>query len=112
MSFHLGELCRKCRTGASIEGNVDNFGGTHFVINFYNGRTLRFACAEEIKYANVMCGEEGMKVVVCLTDGSEWDHSSTPNDLPEQKQTLPHSRATGYNALCIVSYWSKRLDGQ
>jgi hypothetical protein len=42
---------------------------THFVINVDNGRTLGVRGDNDVKYADVVSGGEGMTMMVCLTGG-------------------------------------------
>ena len=50
---------------------------THFVINLDNGRTLGFREDENVKYADVFSGGEGMAMIVHNTGGAS-SHIETP----------------------------------
>ena len=71
VSFHLGKLCREFRAGTPNESDVGNADQTHFVISYDNGRTLGFMGNEEIKYADVASGGEGMNMLVRISGGVE-----------------------------------------
>lgn len=69
VAYHLGQLAKGFREGLLDENNVENADETHFVINVDNGRTLGFSGEEDVKYADVVSGGEGMTMLVRLTGG-------------------------------------------
>eukprot|EP00474_Spongospora_subterranea_P005517 CRZ05975.1 hypothetical protein [Spongospora subterranea] len=70
VAFHLGEVGRRFRSGDLDENLVENVDETHFVINMDNGRTLGFKGDDDVKYADVSSGGEGMTMIVRVTGGS------------------------------------------
>ena len=66
---HLGKLIRGFDSGDLNEGCIENIDDTHFVIDLETGRTLGFVGETSIKYAEVVSGGEGMKMVVRLSEG-------------------------------------------
>ena len=69
VAYHLGRLSREFTDGTLDEGLVENIDETHFIINMDNGRTLGFAGDNNVKYADVVSGGEGMTMVVRITGG-------------------------------------------
>ena len=66
---YLGRLQRAFASGDLEEDGVANMEETHFIINIDNGKTLGFRGDEEVKYADVSSGGEGMTMVLKLTGG-------------------------------------------
>lgn len=71
MDFHLGEMCRAFGDKLLNEDVVENLDETHFMLNMDNSRTLGFVGDENVKYADVSSGGEGMAMVVRLTGGRD-----------------------------------------
>nr|CCA17904.1 predicted protein putative [Albugo laibachii Nc14] len=69
VAAHFGELKRDFDSGALNEDIIENIDETHFVIDFYNGRTFGFVGEKQIKYADVVSGGEGIMMVVRLSSG-------------------------------------------
>ncbi len=69
VAYHLGQVKRDFETGVLDEDLVENIDGTRFVINMDNGRTLCFAGDDNVKYADVVSGGEGIAMIVRLTGG-------------------------------------------
>lgn len=70
VAYHLGEMQRAFESGELDEDDVENIDETHFVINMDNGLTLGFAGDDDVKYADVVSGGEGMTMVVRITGGA------------------------------------------
>lgn len=70
VAYHMGEMHRGFISGERREDLIHNMDETHFVINFDNGRTLGFRGDEEVKYADVVSGGEGMTMIVHITGGA------------------------------------------
>ncbi|KAI2506922.1 hypothetical protein MHU86_7514 [Fragilaria crotonensis] len=69
IAFHMGELHRGFSSGELDENLIENMDETHFVINVDNGRTLGVRGDNDVKYADVVSGGEGMTMMVRLTGG-------------------------------------------
>lgn len=63
---HLVTLCSLFQNGMN-DADVNNAGKTHLIINADNGCTLGFAGQTEVRYANVISGEEWFKMMVPLS---------------------------------------------
>ncbi len=66
--YHLGQVKRDFETGV-LEDIIENNDETHFVINMDNGRALGFAGDDNVKYADVVSGGEGITMILRLTGG-------------------------------------------
>lgn len=71
VAHHLGELKRGFESGALKEEMIENADETHFIFNMDNGRTIGFRGDEEIKYADLVSGDEGITMMVRLTGGRD-----------------------------------------
>ena len=71
IAYHLGYRTRQFRTSEIDENDVKNADETHFVIDMDNGSTLGFTGDEEVKYADVVSGGEGMNMLVRLSGGRD-----------------------------------------
>lgn len=69
VSRHLGILKRGFENGDFDEKLMSNADETHFIFNMDNGRTLGLTADEEVKYADVTSGSEGMTMLVRLSGG-------------------------------------------
>ncbi|KAL3700031.1 hypothetical protein R1sor_018053 [Riccia sorocarpa] len=69
VAFHLGEVSREFTSGQLDEDMAENVDETHFVINMDNGRTLGFQRDQEVRYADVVSGGQGMTMIVRLSGG-------------------------------------------
>ena len=69
IAFHLGELHQDFASGELDENLIENMDETHFVINVDNGRTLGVRGDDDVKYADVVSGGEGMTMMVCISGG-------------------------------------------
>ena len=70
IAFHLGELHRGFASGDIDENLIENMDETHFVVNVDNGRTLGVRGDNDVKYADVVSGGEGMTMMVPITGGA------------------------------------------
>ena len=70
IAFHLGELNRGFASGDLDENLIENMDETHFVVNMDNGRTLGVRGDNDVKYADVVSGGEGMTMMVRITGGA------------------------------------------
>ena len=70
IAFHMGELHRGFASGELDENLIENMDETHFVVNVDNGRTLGVRGDNDVKYADVVSGGEGMTMMVRLTGGA------------------------------------------
>ncbi len=71
VSFHLGELKKGFEAGLLDENCVTNADETHFAFNVDNGRTVGFRGQEEVRYADVVFGNEGITIMVRITGGED-----------------------------------------
>ena len=69
VAYHLGCVKRQFDNGELDEDLIENMDETHFVINMDNGKTLAMKGAENVKYADVVSGGEGMTMIVRITGG-------------------------------------------
>ena len=69
VAIHLGQISREFQSKTLNEDDVMNADETHFVINMHNHKTLCNRGDEEVKYADVVSGDEGMTMLVLLTGG-------------------------------------------
>lgn len=69
VAYHLGELARDFRSGRLHEQDLFNADETHCVIHLHNSRTLAKRGESEVKYADVVSGDEGMTLMVLLGGG-------------------------------------------
>ncbi|OWZ03588.1 hypothetical protein PHMEG_00024654 [Phytophthora megakarya] len=67
---HLANLQRGFEPGEYDEDTVENIEETHFVVDFNNNKTLGFKREENIKYADVVSGGEGMTMLVRISSGA------------------------------------------
>ncbi|KAK1948488.1 hypothetical protein P3T76_000777 [Phytophthora citrophthora] len=70
VAFHLGELQRGFAGGSLDENAIENIDGTHFVVDFDNGKTLGFCGDDTVKNADAVSGGEGMTMVVRISGGA------------------------------------------
>ena len=70
VAYHLGQM-KKFNSGELNENLVENIDETHFVINMDNGRTLGFRGDENVKYADVVSGDESLTMMVRITGGPD-----------------------------------------
>lgn len=66
---HLGKLKKAYQTGESDEQYMTNADERHFIINMDNGQCSGLCGDEEVKYADVTSGGEGMPMLVLLNGG-------------------------------------------
>lgn len=64
MAYHLGLVSKPFQIGELDEDMVENVDETHFLVSMDNGRSFSFLSCEEVKYADVSSGGEGMKLMV------------------------------------------------
>ena len=70
VAYHMGELHRGFKSWELREELIYNMDETHFVISFNNGRTLGLRGDDNVKYADVVSGGEGMTMMVHITGGA------------------------------------------
>ena len=66
VAYHMSDLHRGFKSGELREELICKMDETHFVINFENGRSLGLCGYENVKYADVVSGGEGMTIIVHL----------------------------------------------
>lgn len=71
VAFHLGQLSRDFSSGLLKEDNVFNADETHFKLDTNDGRTLAMRGDENIKFADIVSGNEGMTLMLTLGGGSK-----------------------------------------
>ena len=71
VAFHLGALSRQFASGVLDENNIGNADETHFPITVDNHRTLGRCGENEVKYADVVSGSEGVTMMVRISEGSD-----------------------------------------
>ncbi|KAL3678328.1 hypothetical protein R1sor_021284 [Riccia sorocarpa] len=69
VAYHMGKLSREFHSGQLDEDMLENVDETHFIINMDNGYTLGFQGDQEVKYADLVSGGQGMTMIVRLTGG-------------------------------------------
>jgi DDE superfamily endonuclease len=69
IAYHLGQVKRDFDSGVLDENLVENADETHFVDNMDSKKTLALKGAENVKYADVVGGGEGMTLMVRVTGG-------------------------------------------
>lgn len=74
VAFHVGQLSRYFSEGHLNERDIFNEDGTHFVIHLNTNRTLSKRCESEVKYAEVVSGDEKMTLLIDWEVGAmfEW----------------------------------------
>lgn len=71
VAFHLGQLSRDLRSGSLREEDIYNSDETHFVVHLHSNRTLARRGENEVKYADVVSGDDGMTMMVTLGGGRD-----------------------------------------
>lgn len=71
VAYHIGQLARDFRSGRLREEDVFNADETHCVIHLHTNRTLAIRGEGEVKYADVVSGDEGMTLMVLLGGGCD-----------------------------------------
>ena len=69
VAYHLGELQREFHSGALNDEDVCNAEEKHFVINQHDHKTLARRGDADVKYADVVNGDDGMTMMVLLQGG-------------------------------------------
>ena len=64
-------LKRGFESGQFQEDLIENADEIHFIFNMDNGQTIGFRGEECVKYADVVAGDVGMKMMVRLTGGRD-----------------------------------------
>lgn len=77
VAFHIGQLSRDLKSGLLREEDIFNSDETHFIIHLHNNRTLSKRGDTEIKYADVVSGDDGMTMMVTLGGGCD-GHMGVP----------------------------------
>ena len=77
VAYHLGKVSREFQDGTLCEDCVFNADETHFVIDTHDGHTLAMKGDETVKFAQVVSGDEGMKMMVML-GGCHRSHLEVP----------------------------------
>lgn len=70
VAYFLGNTAREFMAGTLLEENVENADETHFLINVDDKKTLGFRGDDEVKYADVTSGGEGMTMLVRISGGA------------------------------------------
>lgn len=68
-AFNLGTLRRGFENWELHEDLIENADATHFVFNMDNGRTVGMRGDEKGEYADIVVGDEGVTMMVCITGG-------------------------------------------
>lgn len=71
VSFHLGNVTQEFNSGKLADNQVCNADETHFSFDRHNHRTLAIRGEEDLKYADVVIGEEGFTIILCIDGGSQ-----------------------------------------
>lgn len=71
VGMHLGQRSGMLTAGTVQEDDLSNGDETHFIINLDNGKTLGFCGQDDIKYADVVSGDEGFTMMVRLSGGRD-----------------------------------------
>jgi hypothetical protein len=69
VAYHLGDVGRRFKAGEMDENMAENVDEIHYIVNMDDGMTLGFVGDDQIKYADVVSGGEGMPMIVRLTGG-------------------------------------------
>lgn len=69
IAFHLGCVKRDFESGKLQEDLVENADETHFVFDMDNGHTVGLRGDEQVKYSDVLSGDEGVTMMVRITGG-------------------------------------------
>lgn len=69
VAYHLGQVKRDFDNGILDENMVENSDETHFAINMDNKKTLALKGSDNVKYADVVGGGDGMTLMVRVTGG-------------------------------------------
>lgn len=73
-SFMIHLVQRTCELALiyKVENKVvEKADETDFVINMTNGKMIDFRCEKEVKYSDVVSGEEAMTMVVRISGGPQ-----------------------------------------
>lgn len=71
MAFYLGNLSEVFGNGLLEEYTVENGDETNFVFKMSNGETLGIRGEQEVGYADLVSGEDPIKMMVRLTGGKK-----------------------------------------
>lgn len=71
VAYFLGTIARDIQSGALAEENIENADETHFMINMDDGKTLGFRGDQQVKYADVTSGGEGITMMVRISGGAD-----------------------------------------
>lgn len=66
VAYHLGQIQRQFMKGQFDEEKVENADETYFRVNMDSGKELGFMGSDEVEWADVVSGVEGMKMAVSL----------------------------------------------
>lgn len=69
-SYFIGVAVMKFSDCSLREEDVENADQTNFLINVDDGRTMGLRGDDEVRYANVVFGGEGMKMMVRISGGN------------------------------------------
>lgn len=71
VAFHLGQLSRDFSSGRHHEEDMLNSDETLFVIHLHTKNFLSYRGQQEIKYAEIVSGIDGITLLVTLSGGSD-----------------------------------------
>ena len=69
MERHLGRLNIGFNNGKFVEDDIGNADETHFQFDMTDGKTLGFTNDEEVRYADMTSGSEGMTLLLRIIGG-------------------------------------------
>lgn len=70
-AFIIGQVVREIQSGSLNDNEIENGDETHFMMKMDDGRTLRICGDEQVKYADVLSGGDGMTMLVRITGGEK-----------------------------------------
>lgn len=70
VAYHLGQFGRNLRSETLREEESFYADETHFVIHLHGNRTVAKRGQDDVNYADVLSGDEGMDMMVLLGGGS------------------------------------------
>lgn len=77
VAYHLGKLSQDFRSGRIHEDDVSNADETQFQIDLNDGRTLEMRGDHNIRFADVVSGDQGMTMMLLIGGGSRAEFGIT-----------------------------------
>lgn len=111
VAYHFGKLKREFQFGSLIEDLMENADETHFVFNMDNGRKIGFRGDEDVKYADVVSGDEAITMIVCRT-GDVHACIAAPCSYSRIPIAPTLSEEFGRRARCFVPFKKEGVNGQ